>query len=215
MVARTPRDLRYVPAWLMSLRSRGQQLAGQVPWMPYSAIDYLGRQLSTQTVAFEYGGGGSTLWLAHRVRQVTTVEHDANWCTDLDKTLRARNITNVTLVASPPLADGSADRESLPNGITYNSSSSQGSFETYVKHIEQFPNDSLDLVLVDGRSRAACVVHATRKVKPGGLLVLDDSDRPRYQAAIHELRSWPRRDFWGIRPYSLERSHTTCWTRPG
>jgi GT2 family glycosyltransferase len=214
LIAYTPGDLKYVPWWLMSLRSRGQQLAAQVPWLPYSAIAYLAQHVSGQAVVFEYGGGGSTLWLAKRVRQLTTVEHDAGWCANLDRTLRARNLTNVTLVASPPRADAAADSARLPNGITYGSSSWPGNFETYVKSIDRFPDDSLDLVLVDGRSRAACVVHAARKVKPGGVLVLDDSDRPCYHAAIRELRAWPRRDFWGIRPFSLERSHTTCWTRP-
>jgi len=214
LITHTPGDLRYVPSWLLSLRKRGKQLSAQVPWLPYSAISYLDRQLGQQTVAFEYGGGGSTLWLARQVQQVTTVEHDADWCASLDQSLRVRSVTNVNLLACPPQADGLTGSADLPNGITYGSSVWQGNFETYVRSIDRFPNDTLDFVLVDGRSRAACVVHAARKVRPGGLLVLDDSDRPRYQHAMSVLKSWQRRDFWGIRPFSLERSHTTCWRRP-
>ncbi|MCC6177228.1 MAG: class I SAM-dependent methyltransferase [Chloroflexi bacterium] len=214
MMAYTPGDLRYVPRWLASLPSRGNQLAAEVPWLPYSAIRFLERQIGPQAVAFEYGGGGSTLWLARRVRHLTTVEHDAAWCPRLAEALQARQVPNVELIACPARPEPLPAAASLPNGMTYGSESAEGSFETYVKTIDQFPDASFDLVIVDGRSRAACLVHAAPKVRPGGLLVLDDSDRPRYQVAKQTLTGWLRREFWGIRPFSLERSHTTCWRRP-
>ena len=42
------------------------------------------------------------------------------------------------------------------------------------------PDASLDLVVVDGRARVECARRAMPKVKPGGLLLLDDTSRERY-----------------------------------
>jgi hypothetical protein len=96
----------------------------------------------------------------------------------------------------------------------YRTSLADGDFEGYVKAIAECADDSLDLVLVDGRCRAACVLEAAAKVRPGGLLVLDDSDRDRYQPAHHGLRTWPRREFWGIKPFTVPPARTTVWTKP-
>ena len=47
-----------------------------------------------------------------------------------------------------------------------------------------------DLVVVDGRERARCAARATAKVRPGGLLLVDDIDRER---AIDETLTSIRR----------------------
>jgi hypothetical protein len=52
-----------------------------------------------------------------------------------------------------------------------------GTARAYVGIIEQQPDASLDFVLVDGKKRDACALAAVSKLRPGGVLVLDDVHR--------------------------------------
>lgn len=75
----------------------------------------------------------------------------------------------------------------LPTGRYANAS-----FEEYVKSIEEYPDESFDLVLVDGRHRSFCIPHAIPKVRPGGYLMLDNSDRRGYRDAISLMSDFKR-----------------------
>ena len=211
---RRPENLRYVPPWVGSLFSTEQHFSAHMPYLPYCVIGYLEKRLHPQTVAFEYGGGGSTLWLAKRVGSLTTVEHDACWFNSIQEEMRKAPDVNCTLLLREPQYESASPSPSPGDSINYGSSMCPGSFEEYAKAIDPFPDSSFDLVLVDGRSRAACLVHAAPKVRPGGLLVLDDSHREHYRPGMKTLRPWMRKDFWGIRPFRSKPGCCTCWTRP-
>jgi len=47
---------------------------------------------------------------------------------------------------------------------------------SYVSVAEAFDAASLDFILVDGHYRQACVLAGLPKLRPGGLLVIDDTD---------------------------------------
>ena len=82
--------------------------------------------------------------------------------------------------------------------------------------ITAFPDESFDLVAFGGRDeRVGCVESAAPKLKHGGLLVLDDSDRPACHRVDRVLESWPRRVFIGLKPYPLTASETAIYRRPG
>ena len=88
--------------------------------------------------------------------------------------------------------------------------------DDFATTITAFPDESFDLVLVDGQDeRVGCVESAAPKLKRGGLLVLDDSDRPEYRRVDRVLESWPRRVFIGLKPYPLTASETAIYRRPG
>ncbi len=204
-----PDTVRYLPVWLSSLRSRQSPLSSQMPWIPYPALAFLQRRLSRDATVLEYGSGGSTLWLAQRAGTVTTVEHDATWHAMVEQELRRYDLQNCTvLLRSPERVDGAAGLDRYP------SARMDGSFRAYVQVAEAFADDSLDVVLVDGRSREACLLAAASKLKPGGILMLDDSYRSRYESAMRRLDDWPRTEFSGVRPYSISPSRTTFWVRP-
>lgn len=74
--------------------------------------------------------------------------------------------------------------------------------------------DTHDLVVVDGRRRMLCLERAIPHVRPGGLLLLDDSDRARYHAAEGLVPGWPGHVFRGLAPFRTERASTTIWIRP-
>lgn len=208
---REPREAASIPRWLMSLTRSRSPLSMEIPWLPFAVTAYLDDNLDRRSRVFEYGGGGSTLWLARRVQSVTTVEHDPRWHGVLSAELRRQGLENCTVLLreAVPAEPASAGAE-----ITFGSAVSSGSFEEYARTIDRLPDGSLDLVLVDGRSRAACVLCAKAKLREGGLLVLDDSNRARYRSCMQALAGWRRRDFYGLKPSFLYPGTTTVWVAP-
>jgi predicted O-methyltransferase YrrM len=56
-------------------------------------------------------------------------------------------------------------------------------FADYVAAIDEV-GGLFELIVVDGRARAACLRQAIPHLAPDGIIVFDNSNRPRYQEAI-------------------------------
>lgn len=156
-----------------------RQLYPGSPYFVPQAIKRLDRFLSHKTVLFEWGSGQSTLWFAQRAGRMISIEHDPLWFERISTKLTKSSLNpNIDYRLVPP--DPKA-----------------GDFSTYVHSITSYPDGYFDVVSVDGRERVECVTAAKNKVKGGGLLILDDSHRPRYSAAFQSLAGWPfqRYDF--------------------
>lgn len=153
-----------------------------VPWLIMGAVGYLDKLIRPSFSVFEWGSGGSTIWLAERASQVTSVEHTKGWYEKLSKRLEEEGLANVTL-------------HFLPMG-------------KYVEAILGYPDDAFDLIMIDGRQRVRCIESARTHLKLGGILVLDNAERPRYQAGIALLARWGRKDFRG-------KWLTSVFLRPG
>ena len=138
---------------------------------------------------FEYGSGHSTLWFAG-FSDVVTVEDNADWYQEIVSALDSSGLeadTHYVLVAD------------MPQIIDY--------------------YDMFDLILVDCRDDQRCwaALAAMTHVKPGGWLVLDDSDWPLWTPAKDRLRTWPYTEMRGphIRKTGELRSHETrIYERP-
>ncbi|QSH40365.1 FkbM family methyltransferase [Lentisphaerota bacterium ZTH] len=50
-----------------------------VPWISYSAIDFLNTRITKEMTLFEYGSGSSTRWYSERAKKVVCYEHDKVW----------------------------------------------------------------------------------------------------------------------------------------
>ncbi len=111
--------------------------------------------------------------------------------------------STVTLMLRPPGLAGSIASRTEP-----------GTFDEYVDAITTFPDETFDLVVVDGRARVECGRRAMDKVTRGGMLLLDDSNRRRYQPLRDALITWERADFRGLKPQNVGVAQTTIWTRP-
>jgi SAM-dependent methyltransferase len=210
-LATHPREARYFVRWMASLHC-SDHLHCRQPWLSFALLDYIEDWLRSDFHVFEFGGGGSTIWFSTRVARVVTVEHDPRWCSRIREEFQRVDARNCTLLFRPQDTVVGPWISTSHDGIDYGSRHG-GSFRAYATSIEAFPGDSFDLVVVDGRSRPACILHALDRVRPGGMLILDDSDRPRYQSAVSLLDSWPRADFYGIRALS-DPNHATVWQRP-
>ena len=196
-VARHPGELGRVPRWLRERNAATMELRS--PWWPYDAVSWVAAHLPAGARVFEYGGGGSTLWLHDRGAAVTVAEHHAGWHRQLAEALPG----SVRLLLVPPQSEGSVTSAVEP-----------GFFDDYVAAIDGEPDGSLDLVIVDGRARVECARRAMPKVKPGGMLLLDDTERSRYRATVEMLAGWGRHVFTGLKAGHRAPAHTSVWKRP-
>jgi len=55
---------------------------------------------------------------------------------------------------------------------------------------EGFAEGEFDIIIIDGRGRVDCAFAAEPKLKPGGLLIFDDTHRPKYQPFLQSIRHW-------------------------
>jgi len=156
------RKLVYWSPWDLWNRTRlglHRTLHPDSAWFPRSAMGVLSKMLKSHHVGLEWGSGKSTLWLAKRIKHLTSVEDDPARYDAVAKDLLIENLTNVDYILCRQ-ARGACDSEGCG----------------YVNVIGSFPPASLDLVLVKGRYRDLCATAALDKIKPGGLLILQDAN---------------------------------------
>ena len=153
------------------------------PHWALCAIREVAQFILPGVVVLEWGGGSSTSWLLSQGARLTTVEHDRGWYEQLRALHGAdpmwQGLYIVPTETGPPECRGSAIY-GWP--VMY--------YEAYV----DAPGEMYDAVLIDGRARSACLARTIRErlVKPGGLLLLDDSQRKRYQPAMSLVPpDWP------------------------
>jgi len=189
-------------------------LAPGMPWMTFPAMRWLRSYLRPTMRVFEWGAGGSTVFFARRVAGVVSVEYDPDWCAAVGARLRAQQLGNVELRYLPP-EPGAADRLYLSSGPQF----AGLNFGRYARSVLEYPDGAFDVVLVDGRARLGCVVNALPKVRPGGVLVLDNSEREDAAEACALLanRGWSARHFTGPGPSSRWPAfwRTTAFFGPG
>ena len=160
------------------------------PWITFEVIDFLNKQITPSFKIFEYGGGGSTLFFLKRAAQVVTVEHDDAWFAKLSDEINKRGMNHWKgelikaqegdLVSEPKIAE--------PDHFTSEDLPSKGkNYKAYAEAIAAYNDNYFDLVMVDGRARPSCIKQSIPKIKPGGLLVLDNSDRAYYLKQTNAL----------------------------
>jgi hypothetical protein len=135
----------------------------EIPWFSYAAIDFLEGFLRSDMSVCEYGSGGSTLFFASRVQSVFSIEDNANWHDLVLERLRRRSIQNVRLTLCP---------FDFKNPAGFENSS----------YLHAIGDQRFDVIVVDGSEewtqvRPVCFEKAEARVKPGGIIVVDDSWR--------------------------------------
>jgi hypothetical protein len=207
-------DPEYFDIWFDSLRRQGnlsRRLEKPFPCYAFPAIQLLERELSSEHRVFEYGSGSSTLWYAQHVAEVVAVEHHPEW----HALVAGDAPANVELILQEPMPVAGAGSSSQGDGSDVSGFGSSvllgASFERYVKAIDDYPDGHFHVVSVDGRARVACLERAVAKVSPGGLLILDNSQRDRYQPTLERLRErFPDVvSYYGNSPFQARPQHTT------
>lgn len=129
------------------------------PWLTQQANSLLSTLLKPTGVGLEWGSGKSTLWFAQRIKHLTSVEHDEAWYKTVSSKLKANNISNVNYILCK-----AAEGQEKPGE------------SSYVQVVNTFSKDGLDFVLIDGLYRDVCANMVFEKIRPGGIIVLDNAN---------------------------------------
>jgi len=165
------------------------------------AINWIERTIKPGMRVFEYGSGSSTVYFCRRVKEVISVEcykHVYNENRKIFDTSAFHIVSNKLLHYK--LIEPTIDPKPYPySHESYNStvdSFAGYSFQDFVDSINGWAHESFDIVFINGRSRSSCIRTAIPKVKPGGYLILSNSDKYEYQDAIElYLKKYPHQNF--------------------
>ena len=167
---------------------------------------------------FEYGGGGSTLFFATKVRELVTVEHNKEWFDGLTREMKKHNLVKWSGYFIEPEEAGSTNHLVTSNPDHYFSGDEKfhsKTFRNYASVIDKYGDEYFDVVLIDGRARPSCLKHSLNKIKKNGLLILDNADRSYYLEEFKDqLNNYKLVcNFYGPTPYISWFTQTNIWRR--
>lgn len=161
-----------------------------IPWYTYPAIEYLRQFDYRRKKVFEYGCGNSSLFWAVRAESVRSIEDNPDWYAKWQEEFAADNLQ----------IDWRDEGKSYEDAILEEPS-------------------CYDVIVVDGKRRAECAAAALQRLAPGGMIILDDSDRintsEEYVKAVAVLRAADllQVDFYGFCPMNCYSKTTSLFLR--
>lgn len=129
------------------------------PCLTPEAIRLLDSMLRPSDVGAEFGSGRSTLWLARRCAHLTSVEDNEEWRAKVSSALAGERATHVDYQYRPLDTRQPGDQSA------------------YVQVARFLADESIDFALVDGLHRDYVAFYLLSKIRPGGMLVIDDVNR--------------------------------------
>jgi len=211
-----PKLINFFVPWIISnLDANRSAIKDEVPWITFEAMEWLENFISQNKnmSVFEYGSGGSTLYFKRRAETLISVEHNPEWFQIVSRNMpKNESPSEYILLEAEPITNGNsnfADPRSFSSSEYPNMN-----FYSYVNSINAFQDKSFDLVFIDGRARSSCMLNARSKVKPGGYIMLDNSERSYYSLGKELLIDWDKIDFFGPAPYGKNFWQTSIWRRP-
>jgi hypothetical protein len=189
-------ELMPLSAWAQLPRSvagRLRRAEQHEPWMVPAAVERLDELIRPTWQVLEFGSGASTVWYAERAAHVVSLEDDRAWLEAVRERLGAcaPERCDLRLVELPDFPSVAAE----------------------------FAPDTFDLVIIDsneaaGMTRSDCAAAARPLVKPGGLVVIDDSDIREFQPMLKLFDGWYAERFVGVKSRPLMAVETTILRRP-
>ncbi|MGV3686052.1 MAG: FkbM family methyltransferase [Daejeonella sp.] len=159
-----------------------------IPWVTYSFIDFIAERIKKEHTVFEFGSGNSTLYYAKRAKKVVSVEHDKDWFNKISSGKPA----NSDMVFCELQTNG--DYSKMPASM----------------------GQKFDIIIVDGRDRVNCCYHSIPALGETGVVVLDDSERAKYNDArvFFQKEGFKELSFSGISPGLFYRKSTSVFYKP-
>ena len=120
-----------------------------IPWYTYPAIEYLKQLDFSDKKVFEYGSGNSTLFWSQICQKVISIEDNPEWHEKVLKSISSQHTSQAQL-------------QLITDELSY------------VHALESYPD--MGVIIIDGSYRFQCAKVAIKKLKLGGLIILDNSD---------------------------------------
>jgi len=184
-------------------------LSLKVPYMSKRATIFIEKLINDKKYfnCFEWGSGGSTLWLENQVSSITSVEESQLWFNYLKNKID-QNKTNLIFIN--PM------KSSIDGESKYIRSQKRGyENKNYLKYVEYIDNfDKFDLIIIDGRARAFCLNKAINHINVNGAIVFDDTYRKRYKKVIQSLDSnlYKIKNIYGLSRFQFKLSKVSIIT---
>ncbi len=121
-----------------------------IPWLILPVLRFLSKEIVDKEV-FEYGSGMSTLWYARRCRNIVAIEDEPEWYEV--QTSRMAPYRNVEVEF-------------------------EQNREKYVGKLRELGR-KFDVIIVDASYRLRCLEACVAFVKPGGCIIVDNTDQQR------------------------------------
>ena len=173
LVANFARHPQYLPrSFRHNVINGASPLDLEMPWFSYAAIDFLEKQVTPDMQVCEYGSGGSTVFFGKRAGNVLSIEDNPEWFELVSSRVKKIGLNNVEIKLCP------FDFKN-PDGFENSD------------YLHAIPKKKFDMIIIDGSEewnqvRPICFAHAEKFIKPGGMIVLDDSWRyPSVRAQNH------------------------------
>ncbi|MBA4145969.1 MAG: class I SAM-dependent methyltransferase [Flavobacterium psychrophilum] len=162
------------------------------PWTSQAAIRIFEKILTPQMIGFEYGSGNSTLFFARHLKHITSIEHNQGWFDIVKNKLQQRDLGNVDYHFIPPATAEETNTYTFYHDyhLTEKDFDVRKEYHAYFSFVKNYPDNHFDFIMVDGRARVECCLNAIPKLKAGGIFVLDNSDRKRYEPVFKVLAGW-------------------------
>lgn len=168
-----------------------------VPWISPKAVNFLDHNLNKNMEALEWGSGRSTVWYAKRVKKIVSIEHNNSWFESVRSKIKNLQVNNAEIKFI-----GLDHPEKDPTPAHYDQT------PKYVAVVDNYKDETLDFVVIDGHYRLTCVKQVLPKLRKGALLLIDNTN-------------WMPLENWGV-PKDWELVHksfngvseTSIWKKP-
>jgi len=170
------------------------------PWLTPAVIKFLQQYLTglQNPKILEFGSGCSTAFFSQYLGEhgsLVSVEHNIIWYEHVHNYLEQNNLKNKVDLRLVQV--------------------------DYAQECAKFMSNYFDLVFIDAKDRMACLQQAREIVKPGGIIMLDDSQmRDKYQVANQIMHDWFKTELVGLKSNPLDLtcpeqiSATAWWVKP-
>lgn len=181
------------------------------PWLSPTSIEFFKEYLDGSQVGCEFGSGSSTVFFSKRVSKLVSIEHYRPWFDKVNAQLKANNNTVVDyrFVEQQEGDSTLSFEEQFPGIVKSDAYEYRKDYVNYFCALDDFEkNEYFDFIIVDGRARPECVFRSMPKLKKGGLMILDNSERSRYDIVFQNL------DSWEMITTTNGLTDTTFWVKP-
>ena len=180
------------------------------PWLSPVATRFFDGFLDGSQVGCEFGSGASTYFFAKRVKELVSIEHYHGWFDKMSGKLSNDNLTNVDyrLIEKSDQLDERSTSDVFPHISGLENYDYRKDYVAYFQALSNFPDEHFDFIIVDGRARPECTFSSISKLKQNGLMILDNSERSRYDVVFEYLKDWEMINT------SNGLTDTTFWIKP-
>ncbi len=156
-----------IPYLKFSLSSKSP-IELELPWWTFRSINKIKSQLNKEKTVFEWGSGGSSIFLAKYVKTILSVENDPIWIKKVRSKLKQKNLSNAAIIYREINLESPQSFQNSP----------------YAKSISA----TFDIIIIDGEdafggdsawsAREICFEISQKSIKKnGGIIIVDDSWR--------------------------------------